>query len=560
VTEHPSVLVIDDEPGLREMLAFELSMEGFAVEAVESGLAAVAALRKRRFDVAITDLKMPGMDGVQTIEALRRVDPEIEVIVATGYATVDTAVACMKRGAYDYIQKPYDVLEVKALLEKAVERSHLSSVVALYEASRAILSTLKPSDLVGLVLGLARRILRADAVALIAVDPDGTGERVHRLSCDDAPLDAQLRELARRAEPGGAPLLAGSEDGSSGLAYPLFARSRTIGSLVVGRTADHPAFTPSELRKGNVFANQIALALDNANLYEELGRRVEDLVRTREELVQAEKLSLAGQLAQSVAHEINNPLSLMRVNLDALSDFATEAASLGVAAREAAEYLRRLPDPEAIALAEALSASKASAAEAVQEIAQVVDETMGSVRRISDLVSGFRQLAGTPEGDPVPTAVDLAPLLRRCVDSLPAARSGLALSADSPATGIVMAQATDLQTALLNLLSYLLGPGRERAGGGMVSVRGEDLGDTGRIRLVISQDRLTLTADELRRLFDPRLEVNTTRGRVLRLNIELAIAYRLLCRGGARIAVHSQNPGVRFDIDMPAAPARGSAG
>jgi CheY-like chemotaxis protein len=556
VSEHPSVLVIDDEPGLREMLAFELSMEGFAVEAVESGLAAVEALRKRRFDVAITDLKMPGMDGVQTIEALRRVDPEIEVIVATGYATVETAVACMKRGAYDYIQKPYDVLEVKVLLEKAMERSHLSSVVALYEASRAILSTLKPSDLVGLVLGLARRILRADAVALIAVDPDGTGERVHRLSCDDAPLDACLREMARSADAGGAPLLSTAADGTSGLAYPLFARSRSIGSLVVGRTADHPAFTPSELRKGTVFANQIALALDNANLYEELGRRVEDLLRTREELVQAEKLSLAGQLAQAVAHEINNPLSLMRVNLDALSEFSTEAAALGVAVRSAADYLAGLADPEAAALAEALSTSKASSADALQEIGQIVDETLGSVRRISDLVSGFRQLASTPEGAAVAAPVDLAPLLRRCRDSLPAARTGLVLADDRPAAGRVMAPAADLQTALLNLLSYLLGPGRERAGGGTVAVRGEDMGDTGRIRLVISQDRLTLTPDELRRLFDPRLEVNTTRGRVLRLNIELAIAYRLLCRGGARIAVHSESPGgIRFEIDLPAAPA-----
>jgi DNA-binding NtrC family response regulator len=120
-----SVLVIDDERGIREMLRYELSQDGFDVEMAENGLAAVEAVKRRKFDLAITDLKMPGMDGVATVEALRSLDPKIEVIVATGYASVETAVACMKRGAYDYIQKPFDLTELKLLLERASQKSHL---------------------------------------------------------------------------------------------------------------------------------------------------------------------------------------------------------------------------------------------------------------------------------------------------------------------------------------------------------------------------------------------------------------------------------------------------
>ncbi|MHB8878760.1 MAG: sigma-54-dependent transcriptional regulator, partial [Myxococcaceae bacterium] len=150
-----TVLVIDDEPGMREMLSYELSQEGFEVETAESGMAAVEAVKRRRFDLAVTDLKMPGMDGVATVEALRTLDPDLEVIVATGYATVETAVACMKRGAYDYIQKPYDLAELKLLLDRAMQKSHLQGVVALYEASRALLATLKHSELVQIVVGLA---------------------------------------------------------------------------------------------------------------------------------------------------------------------------------------------------------------------------------------------------------------------------------------------------------------------------------------------------------------------------------------------------------------------
>jgi DNA-binding NtrC family response regulator len=120
-----SVLVIDDEQGIREMLCYELSQDGFEVEMAENGAAAMEAVKRRKFDLAITDLKMPGMDGVATVEALRSLDPKIEVIVATGYASVETAVACMKRGAYDYIEKPFDLTELKLLLDRASQKSHL---------------------------------------------------------------------------------------------------------------------------------------------------------------------------------------------------------------------------------------------------------------------------------------------------------------------------------------------------------------------------------------------------------------------------------------------------
>ena len=99
MTARGTVLVVDDERGLREMLSYELAMEGFEVEAVDSGAAAVEAVRRRKFDLALTDLKMPGMDGSATVEALRSLDPDLEVIVATGYATVETAITCMKNGA-----------------------------------------------------------------------------------------------------------------------------------------------------------------------------------------------------------------------------------------------------------------------------------------------------------------------------------------------------------------------------------------------------------------------------------------------------------------------------
>jgi DNA-binding NtrC family response regulator len=197
-----AVLVIDDEPGIRDMLAYELSMEGFDVETADSGMAAVEAVKRRKFDLAVTDLKMPGMDGVATVEALRSLDPDIEVIVATGYASVETAVACMKRGAYDYIQKPYDLAELKLLLERATQKSHLQSVVALYEASRALMSTLNHADLVQLVVTLAQRVLRADNIGLLLRNKDEKGFTIHRLTEEVLPWGFAPRRAGPACHPG----------------------------------------------------------------------------------------------------------------------------------------------------------------------------------------------------------------------------------------------------------------------------------------------------------------------------------------------------------------------
>ena len=114
------LIVIDDEEDLRDMLEFLLTREGFEVVTVDSGFAAVELARLRRFDVAITDMKMPGMNGIETLTALKQLDASMEVIIATGYASEQTAAECLKRGAYGYLRKPFELADLRALLEGAL--------------------------------------------------------------------------------------------------------------------------------------------------------------------------------------------------------------------------------------------------------------------------------------------------------------------------------------------------------------------------------------------------------------------------------------------------------
>ena len=123
----PHLLFIDDEPALRELMTERLTDRGFEVVACEDGEKAIQLLDQFAFDVLITDLRMPGIDGVSVIDAARERYPGIIAIVITGYGTVRDAVDAIKRGASDFIAKPFQFEELMHVLQKAMEQGRLRS-------------------------------------------------------------------------------------------------------------------------------------------------------------------------------------------------------------------------------------------------------------------------------------------------------------------------------------------------------------------------------------------------------------------------------------------------
>jgi two-component system response regulator FlrC len=120
------VLVADDEEGLRSFIAEALESEGHEVVTVADGAEAIATTARRAFDVVVTDLKMPRADGLAVLDHVRAEQPDVEVIVLTAHASVETAVAAMKRGAFDYLQKPLGSPdELRLLVARALERRSL---------------------------------------------------------------------------------------------------------------------------------------------------------------------------------------------------------------------------------------------------------------------------------------------------------------------------------------------------------------------------------------------------------------------------------------------------
>jgi diguanylate cyclase (GGDEF)-like protein len=119
------ILIVDDEEIIRSFLIDVLVDEGYKAKAVPSGAEALRLLKRNSFDLVITDIKMPIMDGIQVLRATKAIDPHQDVVVMTGYASTETAVESMKLGASDYITKPFNLDQIKIVVAKTLERSRL---------------------------------------------------------------------------------------------------------------------------------------------------------------------------------------------------------------------------------------------------------------------------------------------------------------------------------------------------------------------------------------------------------------------------------------------------
>ena len=125
MTKKPRILVVDDEAAMRESLNDWLLEDGYEVGLAAGGEEALIMASENSWEVILLDLKMPGMDGIETLKRLKEISPEAEILMMTAYATVDTAVQAMKEGAYDYLVKPFDPDEIEIQIKKIVAHREL---------------------------------------------------------------------------------------------------------------------------------------------------------------------------------------------------------------------------------------------------------------------------------------------------------------------------------------------------------------------------------------------------------------------------------------------------
>ncbi len=166
------ILFADDEPSLREFMRTELPGLGHEVTVCADGMAAIKALEKGPFDVALLDIKMPNKTGIDVLEQIKHISPSTEVVLLTGYASVDTAVQAVRLGAFDYLTKPCRLADLEGLLRRIAEKR----------------------DLVNKTIALERRVKAAEGPSILIGDSPAM-QAVHRLISRIAPTDSTVMIL-----------------------------------------------------------------------------------------------------------------------------------------------------------------------------------------------------------------------------------------------------------------------------------------------------------------------------------------------------------------------------
>src|SRR3954464_11045361 len=141
------ILIVDDQDVIRDSLAATLARQGHEVVAATDGPGALTKISSSRFELMISDLKMPKMTGTELLAEVKKIRPELPVIMMTAFATVQTAVEAMKLGAYDYIQKPFDGDEIKHLVDRTPGHTRLIRENAVLRTIAE--QTLAPRPLIG---------------------------------------------------------------------------------------------------------------------------------------------------------------------------------------------------------------------------------------------------------------------------------------------------------------------------------------------------------------------------------------------------------------------------
>ena len=294
------ILIVDDSAELCSLLRHGLAPLGCGMTFAHDGPQALQLLETGLFNLAILDLMLPQLSGIQVLRHIREQRSDIEVIMLTAFASLETAVEALRLGAYDYINKPFRMDNLQTTIKRALEKQHMTRrLAAIYDLNREMALSLDVNQVATTVLDIVKRVLEFNVCGLWLIDAEQ-----NELYCLAAygsqeqeatrfPLDSERGIIVAAARSGETlHILDTREDyryipvgttNRSELAVPLQVKGCAVGVLNV-ESAEANAFSPADVQLFSILAAQAAVAVENAQLYEKAQQEIAELKRAEEAL------------------------------------------------------------------------------------------------------------------------------------------------------------------------------------------------------------------------------------------------------------------------------------
>ncbi len=342
------ILVVDDERRVVQSIKRCLTREGFRVFCAYDGLQAVTLFNTQKFDLVLLDISMPGMDGYETMARMLELDSEVLVVIMTGFASVESAVAALKQGAWDYLKKPFEFADLIKTVKNGIAQRHLIAEKKFY-AARLEASEKKYHHMVDnspdLIFTLNENFCFSFAnqqfQTLLGYSPQGL---------KNTPFDTILHEddrgkLSRLFQAGGPP----AQELSPGCSIALNLRFRKAG-VEENRYDPFYAFAFMEMKASVLTPPDTESAQEFKGIYA-VARDVTERMRLETQLRQAQKMEAIGTFASGIAHDFNNILmsiqgyaSLVKIGFNKDSEVYKRLSNIDEYVQNGAEMTHQLLD------------------------------------------------------------------------------------------------------------------------------------------------------------------------------------------------------------------------
>ncbi|MCI0527412.1 MAG: response regulator [Nitrospira sp.] len=332
------ILVVDDEKLIADLCRRILVKKGYEVRTAYTGTQALEICENAPFDILLTDIKMPGMDGLELIEKARKYQPDIAAMVITAYGTINTAIDTLKLGAMSFIVKPFQPGTLLAAVEDVIERrqtireiARLKFLMPLFETTKTLMSEVDLNRLLNLIVNYAVKETKAEEGSLWILDGTGElkscvetdfainmtgilenriGERVARWTMElRRPLllnrNSQNRNLPDgqcqtvRVD-GDLSAIFENNDLLSILSVPLMKKEQMIGILNLCKLTDRTPFSEADQEIATILCGQAAIAVENARLFQNLKAANLDTIKALGSALEAKDLATKGHSDRTV--------------------------------------------------------------------------------------------------------------------------------------------------------------------------------------------------------------------------------------------------------------------